>query len=138
MKILVSPQPLYMIVQIMRILMNNFNFLIIAVVVSLLLHSITVLIHLLLIFLSHQSLMVYPLTKWKHLKILRHFIPSQWLCQILIVLMSVLLSIKNLLRQLRLLITLLFALKINLVYRFHILDVNHMIISLIHWRNHTQ
>lgn len=64
-KIYVSHQPLCMIRQILRMLMYIFNFLIVDVVISLLIHSIMIMIHLLLIFLSHQSLMIYKLMKWK-------------------------------------------------------------------------
>lgn len=48
------------------------------------------------------------------------------------------LSIKISLNHPRLLIILSCALKINLICKFYILYHNHMILSLMHWRNHTQ
>lgn len=60
--------------------------------------------------------------------------PESMVCQVLTVLRSILLLIINLLKHPRLLITLLFALKINLIHRLHILHQNHMIIALMHWR----
>ena len=121
-----------MICQIMRMPMNILIFMIMAGVIFALIHLITMLIHMLLIFLGHRSLTIYLMMKWKPLKLSRHFSPSWWLCQVLTVLTSVLLPIINLLKHPRLLITLLFSLKINLVYIFHILRLNHMITSLMH------
>lgn len=76
--------------------------------------------------------------KWKHRKLSRHFSLTWWLCQVLAVLRSIPLQIKKLLKHPRLLFTLLFTLKINLIHRIHIVHLNHMIPSLMHWRNHTQ
>lgn len=72
-EICVSHQPLYMIFQIMRMSMYISNFLVVVVVIFFLIHLITIMIHLLLIFLSRQSLMIYKLKKWKPLKLSRHF-----------------------------------------------------------------
>ena len=72
----VSHMPLCMIRQIMRMLMYISNFLIVAVMISSILNLITMLIHWLLIFLSHRSLMIYLLKKWKPRKLSRHFSPS--------------------------------------------------------------
>lgn len=130
-------QPLCMIHQIMRMSMHILNFLIVVVMISSLTHSITMLIHLSLIFLSHRYLMKYMLMKWKPLKLSRHFSPSWWLCQVLVALKTVPPPIINLLNDPRLLITLLFSLKINMIYKSHILHQNITILSLMYWRSHT-
>lgn len=71
--ILASHLPLYMIHQIMRISTNILNFLIMVVVIFVLLHLIMMLIHSLLICLSHRSPMIYLLTEWKPRRLSRHF-----------------------------------------------------------------
>lgn len=70
---LVSHLPLYMIHQIMRMPMNKTNFMIVVVVISVHLRLITMLIHLLSIFLSHWTSIIYLLTKWKPHRLSRHF-----------------------------------------------------------------
>lgn len=104
----------------------------------LLIHLIMILIHSLSIFLSHWPLTINILMKWKPLKLSRHFSVSRWLCQVLATLSLVPLLIRKQLNHPRLLITLLFALKMNLIYSFHILHQNHMILSLMHYMSHTQ
>lgn len=74
--ILASHQPLYMIHQIMKMQTNILNFLIVFVMIYFLLHLITMVIHSLLIFLSHPSSMIYLLMKWKPHEISRHFSSS--------------------------------------------------------------
>lgn len=69
-------QPLSLVHQIMRMSMSISNFMIMVFVIFSIIHVITILIHLLLIFLSHRYLMTYLLTKWKPLKFSRHFILS--------------------------------------------------------------
>lgn len=115
----VSHQPLYMIRQVMRMQMYIFIFLIVVVMISSLVHSNMMLIHLFFIFLSHRSLMKHMLAKWKPLKLSRHFFLAN---EALAALRMITLLIINLLKHPRLLITLLFALKVNLIYIFHILD----------------
>jgi len=97
---------------------------------------ITMLIGPLLIFQSHQSLTIHLLMNWNLPKLSRHFIPSSWLCQVLIALRPIPLLTKNVLNLAKLLITLLLTLKINLSYYFHILHRNHMILFLKHCRIH--
>lgn len=64
---------LYTIHQTMRMLMNSLIFLIIAIMISLLLYSITMMIQSLLIFQNHLFMMIYLLMKSKPCRPLRHF-----------------------------------------------------------------
>lgn len=79
-KFFVSHQPLSMICQIMRMSLSILNFWIVAVVIFSRTHPITILIHMISIFPSHQCLMIHLLMKWKLLKLSRHFSASWWLC----------------------------------------------------------
>ena len=137
-KFIVFHLPLFVIHQIMRMpLYVILNFLIMVVVTSSLIHLVTIQIFLLLIFPNYRSVMIYLLMSWNILKMLSHFSPIWWLCQVLVVLRLVLLSIRIVLNLLRLLITLSHILKINLCYNFCILHLYHMIVLLSHWRNCT-
>lgn len=135
---LASHLPLCMIHQIMRMPMNILNFLIVVVMIFVLLHFITMLIHSLLIFISHWSLMIYLLTEWKPRRMSRHFSLGRWLCQALVVLRLVPLLIKKNSKHPRFLITLCFTLKINQTPIFRFLHFDHMIPLLKIWRNITQ
>lgn len=104
-KIFVSHKPLFTIDQIMRISLLIMNLLFMDVVSCSLIHLIMILIHLLFTFISHRSLMIHLLMKWKLLNMSRHFKPSLWLCQVLVALRLAPLPIINLLNPPRLLIT---------------------------------
>ena len=67
-----------------------------------------------LIFWSHFFMMIYLTMKSKHPRLSRHFCLSWWLCQALAMLRLVSISIKKFYNHPRLLITHLYALKINL------------------------
>lgn len=136
--ILASNLPLCMIHQIMRMPKNILNFLIMVVMISILIQLITMLIHSLLICLSHFSLMIYLLKKWKPRRLSKHFSLRLWLSQALTVLRLVPLLIRKFEKLLRLLITHLYALNINPIHKFRFLHRNHMIPSPMHWRNHSE
>ena len=90
-----------------------------------------------LIFQSHWFMMIYLMIKLKHPRPSKHFNPSWWLCQVLTLLGLVSLPIMKIFNHLRLLITHMYALKINLTHRSHFLHLNCTIPSLMHWRNLT-
>lgn len=130
--------PLFKIHQIMRMpLLSILNFLIVIVVIFSLVHLIMILIFPLLIFLSHQPLMIYLMMTWNFRKLLRHFNPRWWLCQVLAFLRSIPIPIRIMMCLSRLLITLPDTLKINLSHNFCILHLHCTILYLSSWRSHT-
>jgi len=133
-----SHLPLYVIHQTMRMSTNILNFLILVVLIYSPHHQIMMLIHSLLIHLSHWFTNIHLPMKYKPHKISRNFSASWWLCQALVVLGLVSLLTKKLFKHSRLLMTHLYALKINLTLIFYFLHSNYMILSLMHWRNLTQ
>lgn len=112
------------------------NFLNMVFVIFSLIYSIMIMIFPLVILLSHRSLIIHLLMNWNFPKPSRHFSPSLFLCQVLIVLRSVSLWIRNMLNLSKLLITLSYTLKINLFYNFCIIHLYNMILSLSHWKSH--
>ena len=137
MNIFSSHLPLCMIHQIMRMPTNIQNFLILVFMISLPHNLIMMLIHSLLIRLNHYSTMIHLSTKSKPRRLSRHFSLSWWLCRAFTVLRLVSLLIRKFFKHSRLLITHLYALKINLTLRFYFLHSNYMIPTLMHWRNLT-
>lgn len=118
--------------QIMRMPTNILNFLIVAIMIFVILHLIMMLIHSLLIYLSHWSLMIYILIEWKPFWLSRYFCLGRWLCQVLVVLRLVPLPIRKFVKHSRLVITHLSTLKINPTHRFHFHYSNDMIPLLMH------
>lgn len=112
------------------------NFLIMDVVIISLIHLIMIMIFPFSIFLSHWSLMICLLVNWNFSKMSREFNLSWWLCEVLVVLRSFPLPIRNVLNISRLLITLSHTLKIILFYNFRILPLYHTILPLNKWRIH--
>jgi len=110
--------PLCVIHQTMTMPNNILNFIISVVVISSPHHPIMMLIHLLLIHLSHWSMKIHLSTKSKPHRLSRNFSWSRWLCQALAILRMVSLPIRKFFKHSRLLITHMYAFKINLTLRF--------------------
>lgn len=124
--------PLYVIHPTMRMSTNILDFMILVIVISSPHHMVMMLIHSFLIYLIHWSTKIHLSTKSKPHRPSRHLSLSWWLCQALIVLRLVSLPIWKLFKHSRLLITHLYALKINPTLMFYFLHSNYTIHLLIH------